>query len=289
MPRSWRREVTPSLLKTLRRCHSTVRLLMNNCSPISEFDRPSPASRAICASWAVSWSGSSIVRFRQSRAGRRQFAASALGEAVHSHRTEQLVPDAELAACVCSAVRASEPFAVEQVNAREFGPDQRPAQVIDGRAVQVLGLVAIAEQRLGPGGHPQCPIGSAGVGLRGQLSRGIGRQPELSGPAGRFDQFGQSPVVRDHLLRILAGPPGGDQRLFVPAHAVAQDGMRVLADRDADTLATGACLAQRDLDQLARLGDPPTPRGDDQRSVRCFVDAHRLPRRPRLLDQQSGR
>jgi hypothetical protein len=34
-------------VNTLRRCHSTVRALMNNCAPISGFEKPSRASRAI--------------------------------------------------------------------------------------------------------------------------------------------------------------------------------------------------------------------------------------------------
>jgi hypothetical protein len=34
--RSSRRDVMPSLAKILLRCHSTVRVLMNNCPPISE-------------------------------------------------------------------------------------------------------------------------------------------------------------------------------------------------------------------------------------------------------------
>ena len=47
------RELMPSLAKTLRRWYSTVWLLMKSCAPISAFERPSRARRAICASWAV--------------------------------------------------------------------------------------------------------------------------------------------------------------------------------------------------------------------------------------------
>jgi hypothetical protein len=39
-------------VNTLRRWYATVCWLMNSRSPISEFDRPSPASRATCACWA---------------------------------------------------------------------------------------------------------------------------------------------------------------------------------------------------------------------------------------------
>ncbi len=54
----------PSLVNTLRRCHSTVRGLRNSRAPISGFDSPSRASRAICRSCAVSSSRLSIVRLR---------------------------------------------------------------------------------------------------------------------------------------------------------------------------------------------------------------------------------
>ena len=47
---SSRRERIPSLANTLRRCHSTVRGLRKSRAPISGFDSPSRASRAICRS-----------------------------------------------------------------------------------------------------------------------------------------------------------------------------------------------------------------------------------------------
>ena len=52
--RSWLRELMPSLVKTLPRWYWTVRALMNSCAPISGFDRPSRASRAIWVSCGVS-------------------------------------------------------------------------------------------------------------------------------------------------------------------------------------------------------------------------------------------
>ena len=57
-------ELMPSFVYTLRRCHSTVRGLMNSWAPISGFVRPSPAAHAICASWAVISSRVSTVRLR---------------------------------------------------------------------------------------------------------------------------------------------------------------------------------------------------------------------------------
>ena len=62
--RSCLRELMPSFAKTLRRCHSTVRALMNSWAPISGFDRPSLARRAIWASCAVRSSRVSTLRLR---------------------------------------------------------------------------------------------------------------------------------------------------------------------------------------------------------------------------------
>ena len=53
----------PSLVNTLRRCHSTVRADRNSRAPISGLVRPSRASRAMCASCAVSssWLGAALA------------------------------------------------------------------------------------------------------------------------------------------------------------------------------------------------------------------------------------
>ena len=53
-----------SLVKTLPRWYWTVRALMNSRAPISGLDRPSRASLATWASWAVSSPLASTVRLR---------------------------------------------------------------------------------------------------------------------------------------------------------------------------------------------------------------------------------
>src|SRR5262249_15238911 len=48
--RSWSRELIPSFVNTLPRCHSTGFALMRRSAPISGFESPSRASLAICSS-----------------------------------------------------------------------------------------------------------------------------------------------------------------------------------------------------------------------------------------------
>src|SRR6516164_290575 len=62
--RSSRRELMPSLVKILRRCHSTVRADRNSWAAISELVWPLAASRAMCASCAVSVLTGSAARWR---------------------------------------------------------------------------------------------------------------------------------------------------------------------------------------------------------------------------------
>src|ERR1700754_4254429 len=114
------RELMPSLVKTLRRWYLTVRGLMNSRVPISGFDSPSRASRAICASWGVSSPLVSAVRLRT-------------------------------VSPVASSSRAAQPFAVEQVAPGQLDADAGTAEVRDRLAVEQIGGRTLAEQGADPG------------------------------------------------------------------------------------------------------------------------------------------
>src|SRR5450631_54765 len=78
----------PSLANTLRRCHSTVRGLRNSWVLISGFDSPSRASRAICASCAVSSPVVSALRLRTfDRLGRTQLRPELTNIVKHAQAT----------------------------------------------------------------------------------------------------------------------------------------------------------------------------------------------------------
>ena len=106
--------------ETFPKWYCTVRELMNSREPISGFDRPSRASRAIWASCAVRLGARSVGASAGGFAGGLQFASGALGEGFHAHRFEHVVGDAELRPRVGAAPLPSQPLAVEQVRTREI-------------------------------------------------------------------------------------------------------------------------------------------------------------------------
>ena len=122
-----------SFVNTLRRWYSTVRGLMNSCAPISGFECPSRASRAICASCGVSPSRVSAVRLRTvspvASSSRSARSANASGPC-----DEQLVGGAQLLARVDAAALAPQPLAVDQVGAGELPRMRvRPSRSIASR------------------------------------------------------------------------------------------------------------------------------------------------------------
>ena len=136
---SWLRELMSSLMKTLRRWYWTVRGLMNSRVPISGFESPSRASRAIWASWAVSSSRVSTRALAGGLAGGQQLAAGPLGERLDAHRRQHLVGGAQLLARVDAPVLASQPLAVEQMargrapRGRGYGRGARSTRGRDSR------------------------------------------------------------------------------------------------------------------------------------------------------------
>ena len=149
------------MVNTLPRCYSTVRALMNSWAPISGLVRPSLASRAICASCAVSSPRVVTERLRTVSPVAEQLTAGALGEPLHAHRAVQLVGDAQLLAGVDSPVLAAQPFAVEQMGAGERHTDAGAAEPLDRLAVEAFGRLALAQQRSRARLDPQRPVRAA--------------------------------------------------------------------------------------------------------------------------------
>src|SRR5271168_5442575 len=81
-------------------------------------------------------------------AGGAQLARGSFSEPVGSYRCEHPVCGAQLLARVDAAVLASQPFTVEQVGAGERPADAGAAEPVDRLAVEAIGNLAVAQQRL---------------------------------------------------------------------------------------------------------------------------------------------
>ena len=135
------REVIPSLLNTLRRCHSTVRTLRNNSLPISALLRPFRASRAMCSSCGVSSFCVSICRFRTFSAPPHELPAGRL------RRTPRHPSHQRGRTRARSSVRAStllflttKPLTIQEVGTREFRLQSCATEPSERLPVPVLGV-----------------------------------------------------------------------------------------------------------------------------------------------------
>ena len=130
-PRSCRRDVIPSFENVLRRCHSTVRGLMNIWAAISGLVIPSRASPAICASCCGEVVEGVRAALADRLAGGEQLVPSPLSEGFEAHPVQLLVCGPELFAGIDATAFAPQPLAVLEVGAGELDAEVRPAEVLD--------------------------------------------------------------------------------------------------------------------------------------------------------------
>ena len=160
--------------------------LMNSRAPISAFERPSRASRAIWISCAVNCSRVSIRRLRT----RSPVAISSRSARAANASAPMLVNSSsavlQLVAGVEAAPLAAQPLAVEQVGPRELHAHAGAPQPLDRLLVEAIGGVAVAEQRARAGLDAERPIGAAGPGAEREPLERPFRDAALSGAGGRL-------------------------------------------------------------------------------------------------------
>ena len=207
--RSCLRELMPSLVNTLRRCHSTVRALRNSCAPISGFDRPSRASRAICSSCGVS---SSRVSTRALRAPSRPWRSA---RGVRARRTP---PCRSRRTCrgPCAAARARRRVGPRgaatrrRADARGRAPDGA-AYGSAARSPRGRGPRRRRRRSAGPGERASMPSAkSVPAGLRRlrQPLERIAREFRVCRARGRLDELGQRPHRDPRLEGVRGGLRG---------------------------------------------------------------------------------
>jgi hypothetical protein len=162
----------PSLVNTLRKCHSTVRALMNSWLPISGI------GLAACGEAGdLCFLGGEIEAcvngaFADRLTGCQKFAAGTVGERVGPHAQQQLVGGAQLLAGVDAATSASKPLAVQELRPRQIEAEAGRFQPLNGLVVRGLGVLACVEESTRPSLDPECPVGRYGSGSFGEPGEG---------------------------------------------------------------------------------------------------------------------
>src|SRR4051812_1686116 len=90
--------------------------------------------------------------------GRLQLEPRALGERLHPGVSEELVGDPQLRASIESPPLTPQPLAVEEVCTRELDADACATEPAYRLLVELIGLVAGAEQRAQASFDPQRPV-----------------------------------------------------------------------------------------------------------------------------------
>ncbi len=210
-----------------------MRGLMNRRAPISGFDRPSRASRAIWASWAVSPSLRLDGALAGGLAGGQQLARGALGERLGAHGREHVVRGAQLLARVQppalrgAAIRRRRDGRGRATRGRGCGRAARSPRDRGPRRPRPRSA-ALATWASTPSAQS---VPRARVALR-ELPERVGGQVGPPGPGGGLDQLERPPGGEHQLLRLLAEPPGRGERVRIPAEAVVEHRGRIVAGAD---------------------------------------------------------
>src|SRR4051812_18030086 len=128
--------------------------------------------------------------------GRQQTAFRAAGECLDAHRRQHVVGGAQLFARLDAPAFAPQPLAVEQMGAREVGPDPGAAEPFERLAIQAVCRLALAQQRAATRLRSERPFSCTGAGGLRELLEGAGRPVRLPAALSRLDQLDEPPVRR---------------------------------------------------------------------------------------------
>ena len=243
-----------------------MRGLMNSRLPISGFESPSRASRAIWASWAVRSSRSRQCVFG-ALSGGQQLALGSRRKRLSTHRAEHLVSGAELLTGVEAPALAAQPFAVEQMGAGKFGADAGTTEPLDRLAVKRSASwpsLRSARERASMPSAQSVPLGACGLRKR--------RQASAAGPARRHGQQPRSArptsSARTPSPRAVCLPAGRGQRVLISPKPVVE---HAPAQCDAVSPNPSPRAPPRRQSPRSARGCPFTalPSGDPERTVRA--------------------
>ena len=215
----------PSLAKTLRRCHSTVRGLRKSWAPISGFVYPVGRHPRRSASPAAS--GRRASR-RCACARSRRWPAARGGRARRTARC----PCRRTARARRGAARARRRGGSRAAATRRRGAARGPApmrmrvrrQPLDRLAVEPLGGVALGEHAPRERARrPSAPVGAVGLGDLGEPRERAGGALRLAAADGGLDRARPPPRSRGRSRQVLGGALERGQRVVVAAERVVED------------------------------------------------------------------
>src|SRR4051812_31420285 len=166
-----------------------------------------------------------------SLAGRHPLTSRAFSESVHAGDLRpHPVRDPEMLTSFGAPALASQPLAVDQVSAGEGRTYPRAAQTHDRLAIQLLGNVALAEQRARARLDAERPVRAGGAADLVESAHWAGCALGMAAACGRLDELGLHPCRHTQLVRVRYGLLGGGERLLVTAEAVEEHGAGPLGD-----------------------------------------------------------
>src|SRR4051794_40934422 len=189
-----------------------------------------------------------------SLAGRHPLTSRAFNESVHAGDLRpHPVRDPEMLTSFGAPALASQPLAVDQVSAGEGRTYPRAAQTHDRLAIQLLGNVALAEQRARARLDAERPVRAGGAADLVESAHWAGCALGMAAACGRLDELGLHPGRHTQLVRVPYGLLGGGERLLVTAEAVEENGAGPLGDDEPEALAAIQHLAPPGVDQRSGL------------------------------------
>ena len=163
--------------------------------------------------------------------------------------------DTELLARVDAAMLTPQPLAVEQMRARELGPQQGAAQPLDRFLIQALGGLARAHQGTGTSVDSEGRVTAGESRGRNDALESDARQLRVPAPGCSFQQLHRHPSGDKQLVRaIVEWVPGGSHRVLVAAQAVAQKCQHPVGRPQTCSPARGGVFLSPRLDQGTSLG-----------------------------------
>ena len=210
---------------------------MKRRAAISRLVRPCAASRATWDSCGVSWASESAARGRMRSPVASSSIRARLAEGLHSEFTEEAQSCAQLDARVKESALPPQPFAVEQLRARQFDPKRCLAKVDDRLLIQGLRIGAVGIERLDPSRHSERPLGGSRRGADLHPGGHVRQQLGVALPGRRFGEFASGECLKAQRVR-LDHLPRVSQRVCVTPEPVVQNGGRVVG-KENDPAMTG--------------------------------------------------